>query len=396
MNMREYTVGDCFYQIRNGANIKQGDAAGGYPITRIETTANDTFNRDRMGYAGITDLAKYEGYVLEDGDLLMSHINSVQYLGRTVLYRKQGDETIIHGMNLLSIKANREIILPEFARYSFRSDPFKKQLSKITKKSVNQASFTVADLKRIVLFVPPLCRQKEIVQNLDKCRSIAAKRQQQLFSLDDLIKARFVEMFGDPDTNPMRWPEHILSEMLDVLGGYAFKSDGFSDADGIPVLRIGNINAGFFKPVNMVFWEEDDSLERYIMYPGDLVMSLTGTVGKDDYGNVCILGNDYSKYYLNQRNAKLELKEGLNKHYLSQLLRFEKIKRRLTGISRGVRQANISNKDILNLRVPIPPLELQQQFASFVAQIDKSKSVIQKSLDETQLLFDRLMQKYFG
>ena len=244
--------------------------------------------------------------------------------------------------------------------------------------------------------IPPFDEQDLIIGVLDKISGIINTRNLEIAALDDMIKARFVEMFGDPDTNPMRWPEHILSEMLDVLGGYAFKSDGFSDADGIPVLRIGNINAGFFKPMNMVFWEEDDSLERYIMYPGDLVMSLTGTVGKDDYGNVCILGNDYSKYYLNQRNAKLELKEGLNKHYLSQLLRFEKIKKRLTGISRGVRQANISNKDILNLRVPIPPLELQQQFASFVAQIDKSKSVIQKSLDETQLLFDSLMQKYFG
>ena len=88
MNMR--TIEECFYQIRNGVNIKQGTVDGGYPITRIETIANDKFNRDRMGYAGITDLEKYESYVLEDGDLLMSHINSIQYLGRTVLYKKHG------------------------------------------------------------------------------------------------------------------------------------------------------------------------------------------------------------------------------------------------------------------------------------------------------------------
>ena len=183
---------------------------------------------------------------------------------------------------------------------------------------------------------------------------------------------------------------------IDYLGGYAFRSEGFCEADGIPVLRIGNINAGFFKPVNMVFWEEDESLERYIMYPGDLVMSLTGTVGKDDYGNVCMLGNDYDKYYLNQRNAKLELKEGLDKHYLSQLLRFEKIKKRLTGISRGVRQANISNKDILGLRVPIPPIALQWQYATFVTQVDKSKLTVQQGLDKLELLKQSLMQKYFG
>lgn len=171
----------------------------------------------------------------------------------------------------------------------------------------------------------------------------------------------------------MGWEESHLSEKLDVLGGYAFKSDEFDEEAGIPVLRIGNINAGFFRPVNMVYWREDENLEKYAMYPGDLVMSLTGTVGKDDYGNVCILGNDYDKYYLNQRNAKLEIKEGLDKLYLSEILKFNTIKKRLTGISRGVRQANIANRDILNLYIPIPPLDLQEQFAAFVAQTDKSK-----------------------
>ena len=244
--------------------------------------------------------------------------------------------------------------------------------------------------------IPPVDEQDRVIEVLDKISGIINTRNLEIAALDDIIKARFVEMFGDPDTNPKCWPEHSLSEMLDVLGGYAFKSDGFNEVDGIPVLRIGNINAGFFKPVNMVFWEEDENLERYMMYPGDLVMSLTGTVGKDDYGNVCILGNAYSKYYLNQRNAKLELKEGLDKYYLSQLLRFEKIKKRLTGISRGVRQANISNRDILGLKVPIPPINLQEQFAAFVAQVDKSKVVVQKALNEAQVLFDSLMQQYFG
>ena len=89
--MREISIEDCFTEIRNGANIKQGIIDGGYPITRIETLSNDKFNRERMGYAGISNLEKYEGFILENEDLLMSHINSVQYLGRTVLYKKVDD-----------------------------------------------------------------------------------------------------------------------------------------------------------------------------------------------------------------------------------------------------------------------------------------------------------------
>ena len=193
----------------------------------------------------------------------------------------------------------------------------------------------------------------------------------------------------------MNWETAELERHLEIVGGFAFKSEGFADS-GIPVLRIGNINSGHFLPVNMVFWPEDPSLARYKMYPGDLVMSLTGTVGKDDYGNVCVLSDEYPEYYLNQRNAKLAIGATLNRHYLSEMLKFSRIKKRLTGISRGVRQANISNRDILALRVPIPPIKLQEQFAAFVEQTDKSKLAVQKGLQELEILKKSLMQQYFG
>ena len=186
-------------------------------------------------------------------------------------------------------------------------------------------------------------------------------------------------MFGDPSKNTKNWEIKKLGEIIKVLGGYAFSSKAFKDS-GIPVLRIGNINSGTFRPSNMVFWEDDAKIEKYAIYPGDLVMSLTGTVGKDDYGNVCILGNEYPKYYLNQRNAKLEIISDLERLYLSYLLKVPEIKSRLTNISRGIRQANIANKDIENLQIPVPPIELQNDFAAFVQQIDKSKFEIANSL----------------
>lgn len=243
--------------------------------------------------------------------------------------------------------------------------------------------------------LPAIENQRHISILLDKVSDLIAIRKQQLAKLDELVKARFAEMFGDPETNPLEWSEAALGEHLEIVGGYAFKSDVFTDT-GIPVLRIGNINSGHFMPVNMVFWHEDPILERYKLYPGDLVMSLTGTVGKDDYGNVCILGCEYPEYYLNQRNAKLALKHTLDKRYLAVLLKFSQIKKRLTGISRGVRQANISNKDITNLCVPIPPIALQKQFAAFVKQTDRCRLTIQQGLDKLEVLKKALMQQYFG
>lgn len=264
-------------------------------------------------------------------------------------------------------------------------DTISMRIDNINKKQLSKDSITV----------PLIDEQHKIAAVLDKVSDLIVKRQQQLDKLDEAVKARFVEIFGEPDENPKHWQENELSHHLKVIGGYAFKSDGFTD-EGIPVLRIGNINSGHFLPVNMVYWPDDLALARYKVFPGDLVMSLTRTVGKDDYGNVCILGADYDEYYLNQRNAKLSIEKSLNKCYFSELLKFPRIKKRLTGISRGIRQANISNKDILSLRVPMPPIELQEQFAAFVEQTEKTKIIISHSLEKLETLKKALMQEYFG
>lgn len=142
------------------------------------------------------------------------------------------------------------------------------------------------------------------------------------------------------------------------------------------MLRIGNINAGFFKPDDLPYWDEDPALERFMLYPGDLVISLTGTVGKDDYGNVCRLGTDFPRYYLNQRNAKLELYDSVLPEYITALLKNRKIKDRIANAGVGVRQANISNRSILDLEVPIPSLDDQKLFAEMTKCSDKSKFVV--------------------
>lgn len=262
-------------------------------------------------------------------------------------------------------------------------------------KGIAQKNLSTEWLKEYKINLPSLEEQKNIANKLDKVQKIIDIRKKQIEELDKLIKSQFVEMFGDININDKLWKEDILRNHLKVIGGYAFKSSEFKNS-GIPILRIGNINTGYFRPKDLMFWNEEDKLKNYIIYPNDIVMSLTGTVGKDDYGNVCIMGRDYEKYYLNQRNAKLELKDTLDKIYISYALRVPEIKKRLTGISRGVRQANIANKDIENLYIPIPPIELQNQFADIVKQIDKQKFEIQKNLEEMQKLQESLMNKYFG
>ena len=132
-------IADAFYLIRNGANIKQGLDDSGYPITRIETISNRTVDRNKLGYAGVTDVTKYSDFVLQDGDILMSHINSETHLGKVAHYKKKEEEIIIHGMNLLCLRTYKELVDSRYAFYYLSSEAFLRQIPRITKKSVNQA-----------------------------------------------------------------------------------------------------------------------------------------------------------------------------------------------------------------------------------------------------------------
>lgn len=326
----------------------------------------------------------------ESGDILFAKMQGTR---KTLLLDSETEENV-YSTGFYAIRANPEVITTECLYYLVDSELFLTQKDKHC-SGATQKAITNGGLAKIEIRVPPLSEQGILTEKLRNLTRLIADKRKQLELFDEVIKSRFIEMFGEPESNPMHWAMLPLGDCLTVLGGYAFKSEEFK-AYGVPVLRIGNINTGVFTPTNMVYWAKDALLERYQVLPGDLVISLTGTVGKDDYGNVCILGNAYPMYYLNQRNAKLVLGESLNKHYLSELLKFTQIKKKLTGISRGVRQANISNRDILNLVVPLPPIELQTQFSAFVQQTDKSKFEIQQSLEKLEILKKSLMQQYFG
>ena len=166
MELTKYKLGDCLTMIENGAVIKQKKGADGFPITRIETLSNDKFNRDKLGYADIHDISKYSHYILDDRDLLMSHINSRTFLGRTVLYRKKTNEQIIHGMNVLRLKTDENRLNPIFAYYYFKTSNFRSAIDHIRKDAINQSSLSTQDIKNIEIFIPSITEQNRIVHYL--------------------------------------------------------------------------------------------------------------------------------------------------------------------------------------------------------------------------------------
>ena len=261
-------------------------------------------------------------------------------------------------------------------------------------KAVKGLTLNKALISQKEIFLPNLAIQKEIASNLDSIADFLDLRRKQLNYLEELSKSLFTTMFGDIKTNNKNWEIVKLEKYINIIGGYAFKNIDFKST-GIPLIRIGNINSGQFKSTNLVFIKENKKFEKFKVFPNDILISLTGTVGKDDYGNACILGNSYSEYYLNQRNAKIEIIDKINKNFFLEIIKIKEVKKKLTGISRGIRQANISNKDIYNLSITLPPIELQNKFAERIEKIEKLKFEIEKSIEIAQNLYDSLISKYF-
>ena len=161
------------------ASIKQTKGAGGYPITRIETLANDAFNLDRLGYANITELKGFEKYILQKGDILISHINSVAYLGRAVQYRGESNTPIIHGMNLLCARLKHDCN-STYVEYFFKASMANDYILTITKNAVDQASITTTDLKKMLIPAPPLELQNRFASFVSKVDKSKSRKQKSL------------------------------------------------------------------------------------------------------------------------------------------------------------------------------------------------------------------------
>lgn len=384
-------LGDVFPLVRNGASIRQTDGATGIPITRIETISNREIDRNKFGYANIIDGSKYKDYILQDGDILMSHINSEKHLGKVALYRKQGNEQIIHGMNLLMLRANPSVLFPPYATYFFETPAFLMQIQKITKKSVNQASFTVTALKEIEIPLPPLGEQCRIAAVLDKVSGLIAKRREQLDKLDELVKARFVEMFGGINDSKL-YPYVPIDNFTTVVSG------GTPDRGNIEYWQGGTIRwVKTTELQNNVINDTDEKITQLglenssakIVPAHSIVVAMYGQ-GKTR-GMTGYLATECST---NQACACILPSKGVNQRFLWQymILSYDTLR----NMAKGGNQPNLNIGIIKQFPVLMPSLELQEIFSKFVEQTDQSKLTIQQSLDKLEVLKKALMQRYWG
>ena len=357
-----YKIGEVFTLIRNGANIKQGEDDTGYPITRIETISNRVVDRNKMGYAGIHEIGRYSDYILEDGDILMSHINSETHLGKVALYEEIPGETIIHGMNLLCLRPNRSILNCRYAFYSLMSDGFLRQIPRIMKKSVNQASFTVTALKELQIHVPPMEQQLQIVSVMDRIQSLLLQRQKQAAVIDQLVKSRFIELFGEPLSNQKGW------QTMSIVEAAPIKSQRGNLADEVWLLNLDAVEAqtGTVLFKHRVQSGEINASTVYFTAESVLYSKLRPYLNK-------VVMPDEDGVATSEMIPMCPLADRLNRAYLCYWLRSDAFVRHISEKVAGAKMPRVSMDYFRSLAIEMPPLELQEQFAAFVEQTDKSK-----------------------
>ena len=347
-------------------------------------------------WISIGDLSRTEKYVFDTKEYISN--DAVKKSGIKIIppntvimsFKLSIGKTAITAENMYSNEAimafcdkNVVEMLPEYIFYMFQN----RNWDNGSNKAVMGKTLNKATLSEIEVEIPGIERQSEIVERLNMARSILNKRKQELQSLDDLIKARFVEMFGD--CNNMI----SMSEICSIITDGTHQPPKFQET-GIPFIFVSNLanNTVTYNAEKFISKETYNELyKRTPIEPGDLLLSTVGS-----YGHPAVVVED-TKFLFQRHIAYLKpKKEIINSFYLHSALLSSDCQRQIEEKVKGIAQKTLNLSEIRKIMIPVPNIEAQNVFVDFIYQVDKSKVAVQKALDETQLLFDSLMQEYFG
>ena len=238
----------------------------------------------------------------------------------------------------------------------------------------------------------PLTVQLEYSQVLERIYAIIQSRKMQLQKLDNLVKARFVELFGT-ETELDKWHCGTVSDVADVCVGVVIKPTQYYTDIGIPAFRSLNIGEMYVKDADWVYFTEEGHRrnQKSVVRKNDVLVVRSGAPG-----TACVASEKYAGYNAVDIIIAHPDNNKVNSVFLAAFTNMPHGMNQIRAKTGGAAQQHFNVGGYKAMRLIMPPIELQEQFAAFVEQTDKSKAVIQKALDEAQLLFDSLMQKYFG
>ena len=325
-------------------------------------------------------------YVLASGDLL------VGMDGEFNIARWKCDGALLNQRvcKLIAKKGTNE----EYLRFAMT-----KALKEIERRTafVTVKHLSAKELNKLQLSVPDLSKQNRVAEILSRLEKVIDFRRQELQKLDNLIKARFVEMFGDPIKNPKEYPVHQLSEYITSLTSGSRGWARYCVDDGnewfitIKNVKDCHIITDNMQPVNA---PDNAEAKRTKVQEGDLLISITA-----DLGRTGVVTKEIAEHgaYINQHLSCIRInKEVLKPLFVAHYMESPAGKEQFAAKNQNAVKAGLNFNSINSLRLIVPPIREQEDFINFINQVNKSKVEVQKALDETQKLFDSLMQQYFG
>lgn len=349
---------------------------------------------DKMNYISQDKYEKLSSGKFQKGDILYCLRGS---LGKKAFVRENVRGAI--ASSLVIIRPDLEKVMGDYLMFALNSPRIQEQLVKANNGS-SQPNLSAASVKKYEVELPELVRQKEIVENLVRVRDIIDYRKRELQLLDDLIKARFVEMFGRPTDRVSKYPKEKISKLIkdnkaNVKAGpfgsslkkEFYVEKGYKIYGQEQVIKDDPFYGNYY-----IDEERFNSLKSCEVHAGDILISLVGTCGK-----TMIMPSVFEPGIINPRLLKVSFDSSvILPIYFKFFFSCDDLQESLNAIS-GHSTMNVVNAGMLKeIELIIPPIFIQEEFSAFVEQVNKSKVAVQKALDEAQLLFDSLMQEYFG
>lgn len=352
-------------------------------------------------------IIKYYGEVkkgftyFQENDVLFAKITPCMENGKGGIARNLKNGVAFGSTEFHVLRPNPNFMISSWLYYLTSWPEFRKECEKNMTGSAGQKRVPKTFLENYEIQLPELDEQRKIAAVLDKVSDLIAKRRQQLDKLDLLVKSKFVEMFGDPVVNSYRFPMVQLGSVLTVEpqnGLYKPQSDYVLDGSGTPILRIDGFYNGRvidFRRLKRLLCS-DDEIQKFLLHENDIVINRVNSI---EYLGKCGLIQGLLEDTVYESNMmRLHIDESkFNVYYIVHLLCSQFVYNQILGrAKKSVNQASINQKDVQGLMVYMPPLALQNQFAAFVEQTEKTKTTISKSLEQLETLKKALMQEYFG
>lgn len=358
---------------------------------RVPITASDR----RAGpypYYGANGIQDYVADYIFDDELVLLAEDGGNFGSKTkpIAYRVSGKCWVNNHAHVLKPKVGIDV---DYLCYSLMFYNTEELVNGATRQKLTQAA-----MRKMLIPQRTVQEQENIVSELNKVQAIIRLRQQQLQKLDELVKARFVEMFGDMLLNPMAWKEHPLDSMADVVSGITKgRKTKEPHLIEVPYMAVSNVKDGYIDWTTVkTIQATQQEIEQYRLLPDDVLMTEGGD--PDKLGRGAVIKKPLENCIHQNHIFRVRLNESLIlPTFFAEYLKHQKAKRyflRCAKQTTGI--ASINMRQLKALPVLLPPLQLQEQFETFIVQTEKAKAVVQKALDEAQLLFNSLMQKYFG